>query len=54
LQLQVQFILEVFKLANNHWVISKKDVKSALKGVEVQWINDFTAQAFATTTLEDR
>ena len=45
--------LEVFKLANNHWVISKKDVKNALKGVEVQWINDFTAQAFATTTLED-
>ena len=45
--------LDVFKLANNHWVISKKDVKSALKGVDVQWINDFTAQAFATTTLED-
>jgi glucokinase len=46
--------LDVFKLANNHWVISKKDVESALKGVDVQWINDFTAQAFATTTLEDR
>jgi len=45
--------LDVFKLANNHWVISKKDVESALKGVDVQWINDFTAQAFATTTLED-
>jgi glucokinase len=46
--------LDVFKLANNHWVISKKDVESTLKGVDVQWINDFTAQAFATTTLEDR
>ena len=45
--------LDVFKLANNHWVISKKDVRDALKGIEVQWINDFTAQAFATTTLGD-
>ena len=45
--------LDVFKLANNHWVISKNDVKKALKGVDVEWINDFTAQAFATTTLGD-
>jgi glucokinase len=45
--------LQLFKLANNHWVISKKDVKKALKGVDVEWINDFTAQAFATTTLGD-
>jgi len=45
--------LDVFKLANNHWVISKKDVKKALKGVDIEWINDFTAQAFATTTLGD-
>lgn len=45
--------LDVFKLANNHWVISKKDVQKTLKGIEVEWINDFTAQAFATTTLGD-
>jgi len=45
--------LDVFKLANNHWLISKQDVNKALKGVTVEWINDFTAQAFATTTLGD-
>jgi glucokinase len=43
----------VFKLANNHWVINKNDVVNALQGVEIEWINDFTAQAFATTTLGD-
>ena len=45
--------LDTFKLANNHWVISKSDVAAALKGVDINWINDFTAQAFATTTLTD-
>ncbi len=43
--------LDVFKLANNHWTINKSDVASTLNGVEVKWINDFTAQALATTTL---
>ena len=45
--------LDVFKLANNHWVINKNDVVNALQGVDIEWINDFTAQAFATTTLGD-
>jgi|TARA_B100000470_G_scaffold23962_1_gene15743 glucokinase len=45
--------LDIFKLANNHWVINKQEVKKTLKGITVKWINDFTAQAFATTTLSD-
>ena len=46
--------LDVFKLANNHWTINKSDVAKTLNGVTIKWINDFTAQAFATTTLTDR
>jgi glucokinase len=45
--------LDVFKLANNHWTINKSDVAKTLNGVTIKWINDFTAQAFATTTLND-
>ena len=45
--------LDVFKLANNHWTINKSDVAKTLNGVTIKWINDFTAQAFATTTLTD-
>ncbi|MBT3440194.1 MAG: glucokinase [Gammaproteobacteria bacterium] len=45
--------LAVFKLANNHWTINKSDVAKTLNGVTIKWINDFTAQAFATTTLTD-
>ena len=43
--------LDVFKLANNNWTIDKADVSSALNDVEVKWINDFSAQALATTSL---
>ena len=43
--------LDVFKPANNDWVINKASVSSALNGVEVNWINDFSAQALATSTL---
>jgi len=45
--------LRVFKLANNHWTIDKSDVAAVLKGVTITWINDFTAQAFATSTITD-
>jgi len=45
--------LDVFKLANNNWTIDKADVSSALNDIEVKWINDFSAQALATTTLND-
>ena len=45
--------LDVFKLANNHWTINKSDVAKTLNGVTIKWINDFTAQAFPTTTLTD-
>tara|TARA_B110000967_G_scaffold15923_1_gene15055 strand:- start:199 stop:1200 length:1002 start_codon:yes stop_codon:yes gene_type:complete len=45
--------LDVFKLANNHWTINKSNVSETLKNVKVKWINDFTAQAYATTTLTD-
>ncbi len=43
--------LESFKLANNHWYINKQDVSSVLKNVDIHWVNDFTAQALATTVL---
>ena len=43
--------LDIFKPANNDWVINKANVSSALNGVEVNWINDFSAQALATSTL---
>ena len=43
--------LDVFKPANNDWVINKSDVSSALNNIQVSWINDFNAQALATTTL---
>ena len=43
--------LDVFKPANNDWVINKASVLSVLNGVEVNWINDFSAQALATSIL---
>ena len=45
--------LDVFKPANNDWVINKANVSSALNDIQVNWINDFSAQALATTTLKD-
>jgi len=45
--------LDSFKPSNNDWVINKSDVSSALNNVQVSWINDFNAQALATTTLSD-
>ena len=45
--------LDVFKPANNDWVINKSNVSSALNDIQVNWINDFSAQALATTTLKD-
>ena len=45
--------LDVFKPANNDWVINKSNVSSALNHIQVNWINDFSAQALATTTLKD-
>ena len=43
--------LDTFKPANNDWVINKSDVSSSLNNIQVSWINDFNAQALATTTL---
>ena len=45
--------LDIFKPANNDWVINKSNVSSALNNIQVNWINDFSAQALATTTLKD-
>ena len=45
--------LDIFKPANNDWIINKANVSSALNDIEVKWINDFSAQALATTTLND-
>jgi glucokinase len=45
--------LDTFKPANNDWVINKSEVSSTLKNIQVSWINDFNAQALATTTLSD-
>ena len=45
--------LDIFKPANNDWVINKADVSSALHNIEVNWINDFSAQALATSTLSE-
>ncbi|MDC0198037.1 glucokinase, partial [Candidatus Thioglobus sp.] len=45
--------LDVFKPANNDWVINKEDVSSALNNIKVDWINDFSAQALATSTLSN-
>ena len=44
---------EIFKLANNDWEVDKGDVVSALNNINVTWLNDFTAQAIATTILSD-
>ena len=44
--------LDIFKPANNDWVINKSNVSSALNDIQVNWINDFSAQALATTTLK--
>ena len=33
--------LDIFKPANNDWVINKADVSYALHNIEVNWINDF-------------
>jgi len=45
--------LDIFKPANNDWVINKSNVSSALNDIQVNWINDFSAQALATTSLKD-
>ena len=45
--------LDTFKPANNDWVINKSDVSSALNNIQVSWINDFKAQALATTLLSN-
>jgi len=45
--------LDVFKPANNDWIINKKDVSSVLNNIKVDWINDFSAQALATSTLSN-
>ena len=44
---------ETFKLANNDWKIKKGDVVSELNNINVTWVNDFTAQAIATTMLSE-
>jgi len=45
--------LDSFKPSNNDWVINKSDVSSVLNNAQVSWINDFNAQALATTILSD-
>ena len=42
---------ETFKLVNNDWQVNKEDVMLALNNIDVIWVNDFTAQAIATTIL---
>jgi len=46
--------LPEFSLANNHWCVNRAQVNTALN-VEILWINDFTAQAWAMSeiTTED-
>jgi len=43
--------LDIFKPANNDWIINKSKVSSAFNDIQVYWINDFSAQALATTIL---
>jgi len=45
--------LDTFKPSNNDWLINKSDVSSVLNNIQVSWINDFNAQALATTELTD-
>ena len=45
--------LDTFKPSNNDWVINKSEVSSVLNNIQVSWINDFNAQALATTELTD-
>ena len=45
--------LDTFKPSNNDWVINKSEVSSVLSNIQVSWINDFNAQALATTELTD-
>jgi len=45
--------LDTFKPSNNDWLINKSDVSSVLNNIQVRWINDFNAQALATTELTD-
>jgi len=45
--------LDTFKPSNNDWTINKSDVASELNNIQVSWINDFNAQALATTLLSD-
>jgi len=45
--------LDTFKPANNDWTINKSDVASELNDIQVSWINDFNAQALATTVLSE-
>ena len=45
--------LDTFKPSNNDWVINKSKVSSVLNNIQVSWINDFNAQALASTELTD-
>ena len=45
--------LDTFKPANNDWIINKSEISSALNNIHVSWINDFKAQALASTELTD-
>jgi glucokinase len=45
--------LDTFKPANNDWIINKSEISSALNNIQVSWINDFKAQALATTLLSN-
>ena len=40
----------VFTLANNHWQVNKDEVEKLLN-CQVQWLNDFAAQAWGVTAL---
>jgi len=45
--------LDTFKPSNNDWVIDKSEVSLVLNNIQMSWINDFNAQALATTTLSE-
>ena len=45
--------LDTFKPSNNDWIMNKSEVSSVLNNIQVSWINDFKAQALASTELTD-
>ena len=49
----IKLIYESIQILTDKYNINKKDVSSALNNIKVDWINDFSAQALATSTLSN-